>query len=143
MSVPTKWPELSADEWPIIEQMAGQANLDPCFIGAIRWAENGGEGKQFGILTVSAPTFTDQCRVYCNTIARYIAEYPTNPLQYVVHPRIENSPLYVSRRVLYTTAFIEYVSHRYAPVGAGNDPQGLNNNWINNVSQWYRRLADI
>lgn len=143
MSVPAKWPEHAADEWAVIVQMASQANLDPCFVGAIRWAENGGPGKEFGILAVPAPTFVDQCRACCNTLARYLTEYSHNPLMYVVAPRIEQTPNYVSRRVLYSTAFIEYVASRYAPVGASNDPHNLNNNWITNVCQWYRRLADV
>ena len=29
--------------------------------------------------------------------------------------------------------FIEYLGSKYAPVGAANDPTGLNKNWVKNV----------
>lgn len=29
--------------------------------------------------------------------------------------------------------FISFISHRYCPIGAGNDPKGLNKNWQKNV----------
>ena len=142
MSRPAQWPEEAAREWDVIEVLSHEAALDACFIGAIRRAENGEESKAFGILTVHAPTFEDQCRACCNTICRYLSEYGRNPVQYIVVPRTL-TPLYVGRRLLYTTPFIEYAASRYAPVRAGNDPHNLNANWIANVSQWYRRLVGI
>jgi len=33
--------------------------------------------------------------------------------------------------------FIAYLGQTYAPLGAGNDPQGLNKNWIKNVRYFY------
>ena len=33
--------------------------------------------------------------------------------------------------------FIVYLGRTYAPIGAGNDPQGLNINWIKNVRYFY------
>ena len=33
--------------------------------------------------------------------------------------------------------FIAYLGRTYAPIGAGNDPQGLNINWIKNVRYFY------
>lgn len=35
--------------------------------------------------------------------------------------------------------FISYLGARYAPVGASNDPRGLNKNWVKNVHYFYRR----
>lgn len=32
--------------------------------------------------------------------------------------------------------FIHYLASKYAPVGAGNDPDGLNKNWECNVNYW-------
>ena len=33
--------------------------------------------------------------------------------------------------------FIDYLASRYAPVGAKNDPNGLNKNWVKNVEYFY------
>jgi cell wall-associated NlpC family hydrolase len=33
------------------------------------------------------------------------------------------------------------ISAKYAPVGASNDPTGLNSNWVRNVSQYYKELG--
>ena len=35
--------------------------------------------------------------------------------------------------------FIEFLGSRYCPVGAKNDPQGLNKNWVRNVKFYYER----
>jgi len=36
-----------------------------------------------------------------------------------------------------TNDFISFLGARYAPVGAANDPNGLNSNWIRNVRRFY------
>ena len=35
--------------------------------------------------------------------------------------------------------FISFLGSRYCPVGAGNDPKGLNKNWIKNVTFFLER----
>ncbi len=35
--------------------------------------------------------------------------------------------------------FIEYLSRTYAPIGAKNDPKGLNKNWVKNVKFWLKK----
>jgi hypothetical protein len=35
--------------------------------------------------------------------------------------------------------FIGYLAHRYCPVGASNDPKGLNKNWEKNVRYFLKR----
>lgn len=32
-----------------------------------------------------------------------------------------------------TLIYIEFLASRYCPIGADNDPQGLNKNWVKNV----------
>lgn len=32
--------------------------------------------------------------------------------------------------------FLDYLARHYAPVGASNDPRGLNKNWVNNVEYY-------
>ena len=36
-------------------------------------------------------------------------------------------------------SFIAFLGARYAPIGALNDPQGLNRNWLKNVTRFYNR----
>lgn len=36
---------------------------------------------------------------------------------------------------------IEEIQQKYAPIGAANDPNGLNNYWVKGVSNYYRSLA--
>lgn len=33
--------------------------------------------------------------------------------------------------------FIQHLGNKYAPVGADNDPKGLNKNWVSNVQNLY------
>lgn len=35
---------------------------------------------------------------------------------------------------------IEDIQRKYAPVGASNDPTGLNNHWVNGVKKYYNML---
>lgn len=35
---------------------------------------------------------------------------------------------------------IEQIQKKYAPVGAANDPTGLNKNWVNGVTKYYEML---
>jgi hypothetical protein len=35
--------------------------------------------------------------------------------------------------------YLRYLQSRYAPIGASNDPTGLNANWYKNVSKLYRQ----
>jgi hypothetical protein len=38
--------------------------------------------------------------------------------------------------------FIAFLGSRYCPVGAKNDPTGLNKNWVKNVKALYRRQTN-
>lgn len=38
--------------------------------------------------------------------------------------------------------FIAFLGSRYCPVGASNDPTGLNVNWVKNVKALYRRQTN-
>jgi hypothetical protein len=35
--------------------------------------------------------------------------------------------------------FIVFLGRSYAPLGASNDPHGLNRNWISNVTHFYKK----
>lgn len=36
---------------------------------------------------------------------------------------------------------IEAIQKKYAPIGAGNDPNGLNNYWVNGVTRYYNMFS--
>jgi hypothetical protein len=38
------------------------------------------------------------------------------------------------------SSFIEFLGKRYCPIGAQNDPTGLNVNWVKNVTYLYNKL---
>lgn len=118
-------------EWPQIQDWSAKRGVDPLFIAAIRHTENGGDGKQFGVLGVGADTYQDQLRVATRTIAGLVAGYPANPFSAIM---VEINGLKCLR---YAPAFLKTVQQHWAPIGATNDPTNLNSNWLDNVTQAY------
>lgn len=116
-------------EYPQIRVMCISRGLDPLYIAAIRVAENGAAGKEFGVLSVSAPDYVTQLRVCTRTIAGYLLEFDGNPFVLVDANGL--------KRLCYSAAFIAYCRNHYAPLGADNDDQNLNANWLVNVSKYY------
>jgi hypothetical protein len=86
---------------------------------AIRQAENGGAAKQFGILSKTALTLDAQA---ANAACTIIKQHRRSGLAKV------------------DDAYIRSLAARYCPLQANNDPQGLNKNWIRNVSYYYKKL---
>jgi len=92
-----------------------EAEMRPCFerlLMAIRKAENGRSGREFGIMDKRADTLDSQAG-WCaatvrNTYARWLATDQSVP-------------------------FLVALRDRYAPIGADNDPGGLNEHWLRNV----------
>lgn len=37
-------------------------------------------------------------------------------------------------------SYMEYLASKYAPIGASNDPTGLNKNWLPNVRYYYAKF---
>ena len=72
----TEWtPAVWQDEEALIRIAAAKYGLDWHLVAAIRKAENGGAGKEFGVLSVKAPTYVHsltcaarRCGIgWCNT----------------------------------------------------------------------------
>jgi len=70
----------------------------------------------------------------------------------VMHPEARHTNLYTQTEWAVATVkknlerfenqfeekdFITFLGKRYAPLGAKNDPEGLNQNWVKNVKYWY------
>lgn len=111
-------------EIPIIKKAAERNGIqyqsnDWYLLLAIRMAENGRPGQEFGIMNKKAYNLDLQAAWCACTIRNQ-------------HKR--SGIKEVNEKYLLSLA------NRYCPVGAENDPQGLNKNWIKNVTYHYNKL---
>lgn len=111
-----------------IEDASELKKVDPAFIMAVREAEAGKSGREFGVLSTNAPTYADQLRICIATVAHRLESFPGNPVM--------RDPF---GRVRYSHAWIAYFASIWAPVGVDNDPNGLNKNWLANVLSFYQK----
>jgi len=124
------------DEEARILETAERFGIDARFLAALREAENGGPGREFGVLSVSAPTYEEQATIAARTIANTMNRYRAN--------FADEDPVGPDGRL--TDAFIRYFSSGgpgypgYAPLGAGNDPTNLNQYHVLNLTGAYRRI---
>jgi hypothetical protein len=119
----------SIDERAVIQRTAEHAAIDPAFLRALRRAENGGPGREFGVLSVPAPTYEDQARVAAESIRRNIERFE------------QSGGTATDSSGRYTKEFIEFFSSRYAPVGAANDLTRLNRHHAGNLVRLYAQAA--
>ena len=85
-------------------------------VSAIRYAENGGKGREYGILHPRVkPTYRSQAGWCSATVQK----------QYDRWVKAGSKG-----------GFIESLGARYCPIGADNDPDGLNKYWIINVKYY-------
>lgn len=130
--------ELPAWEQEIIIEIAEQFVVDPVLLAAIRVIEDGGPGREFGVLSVEAPGYRDQAQVAARTIRNTIRRYSENR---------QRSPWGPDGR--FTEDFLRYFSRGgpgypgYAPYdpdtgeSAENDPRGLNAHHFPNLLAVY------
>ena len=100
-----------------IEVNIPDKNLRPYFtklLIAIRKAENGGPGRQFGVMSPKARTYRQQAGWCASICWKRYAEWK----------EMESSG---------RTPYLVYLASRYAPRNAENDPLRLNHNWLRNV----------
>ncbi len=118
-------------EWPLIEAEAALYGpfLDPAILKAIRMTENGAPGREFGVLSVSAPTYAEQLSVAAATVAHRLWSYPGNPITETA-----------VRRLVVSNAWIAWFASIWAPQGVVNDPNGLNANWVKNFTAYYTQF---
>ena len=91
-----------------------RAELAP-IVAAIRYAENGGKGREYGILHPRVkPTYRSQAGWCAATVQK-------------------NYDRWLKIRGEADCDFIAFLGDRYCPIGADNDPDGLNEHWIQNV----------
>ena len=114
-------------EWPKIEPVARDYGVDPYFVAAIRKAEGGRAGREFGVMLDQADCFDKQLEACCRILRNYMLDYTRNPFAKL------------GKRLAYSDRFVGYVQRRYCPVGAENDPTNLNSNWFKNVWYMYKK----
>mgnify|MGYP001577751705 CR=1 FL=1 len=90
---------------------------------AIRCAEQGGPGKEMGVLDARANTLEKQIRWARNTILNNEKRFEKKAGKPARHPETS----------LFTDEYMEFFAGRWAPIGASNDPTGLNVNWLRNA----------
>lgn len=118
-------------ETEVILREAQRAGVDPSLLVALRRVENGGPGREFGVLSVSAPGLEAQTRVAANTIQRSMARFERQGGEAVDQGTGR-----------YTEGFVRFLSARYAPSGASNDPMGLNRFHAENLLALYRKASE-
>lgn len=130
--------QLPAPEIDVVLTAAAAWGVDPRLLGALRKTENGGPGREFGVLNSDATTIDQQAALAAETIRHTMGRYClTGPAE---HP-----PLVDLATGRLTEAFLSYFSRGgpgypgYAPLGAANDPGGLNQHHLPNLLAWYGR----
>ena len=117
-------------EEEIIRETAERAGVDVEFLTPLRKIENGGPGRELGVLSVPAPTYEAQARVAAETIRRNLQRFEATGGQPID-----------SRTGRYTEEFVRSFSARYAPIGAANDPTNLNRHHAPNLIRRYAQLS--
>jgi hypothetical protein len=89
-------------------------------VAAIRYAENGRAGREYGILHPRVkPTYRSQAGWCAATVQK-------NYDRWVKAGR--------------KGEFVVFLGNRYCPIGADNDPNNLNRHWIGNVRKFHARF---
>ncbi|MDI9607202.1 MAG: hypothetical protein QM228_02970 [Atribacterota bacterium] len=94
---------------------------------AVRKQENGKPGLEFGVMAAKGTDLEEQARWAVVTFLKNIERWERAVREGNWKPK------YPSRELDY----IAYLGNRWAPVGASNDPAGLNQYWIPNVQRLY------
>lgn len=119
------WPDEVA---AIAAEAAGDMGLLAALV-ALRHVENGGPGREFGVLSVPAPTYAEQLHVAATSLRNQERRLPR--VDPTITPRSPDG--------FFTPEFLRAFSARWCPVNAENDPTGLNANHADNL---VRRAAD-
>ena len=91
-------------------------------VAAIRYAENGGAGREYGVLHPNVePTYRSQAGWCAATVQKNWDRYKQQ------EGDTENFHEYIA-----------FLGSRYCPIDDPRDTMGLNKHWVNNVSKFYK-----
>jgi hypothetical protein len=125
--------QLPEHEQTVILTMAADVGVPAAFLAAIRLAENGRPGREFGVLSEAADTYEAQCRIAAlsirNNTYRFVEKFDRWP--------IDAATGQLGR------SFVDYMASRWAPRGVENDPNDLNAHWPKNVWKYFSESGVI
>lgn len=125
-----------AEEVQAVDAAAARYNVDPLFILAIRIAEGRHSRYPFGIVRDPAPSYAEALASCCATVRNHLCAPGSSPL-------VSAHCALGVRRVAYSDTWITTFGRLYCPVGAADDPRGLNDNWVRNVTAIYDQLLAL
>jgi len=96
---------------------------------AIRKAENGRHGKEFGVIS-NPRAIGREDEPWTTTLDRQAGWAAAT----IVNNRVR------WRNAGEQGEYLVFLANRYAPIGADNDPTGLNRNWYRNTKHWRDRF---
>jgi len=120
---------LPAIEIAHIQAAARAYGVDPALLAAIRVAEGGGPGREMGLVNE-------------NFVRPFRARYGTAAQYYAAAANLRTARYDHNLKSQRGRPDIAAIGAVWAPVGASNDPNGLNKNWVANVSaayEWFSR----
>ncbi len=94
------------------------------FMLAVRMCEQGRPGLEFGVMAAKDTDLKTQAEWTMATLIKDTQRWHTNKLA-----NGKNRSDYAS--------FIHYFADKWAPIGASNDPNNLNKNWLPNFLKFY------
>lgn len=124
------------DELNTIRFHAGRVGADERLMLAIREAENGRAGRQFGVMP-NERYDADNGYTENGQFHRYPDDGDLSRQASWAAWTIRRNRERFERNNEGHENFIDYLSERYAPRGADNDPNNLNENWARNVRNRY------
>ena len=129
------------DELETIRFHAERVGVDVALMLAIREAENGREGLQFGVPYSTRGYDGDNGYDYNGRFHQYLEDNDlskqTSWAAWTVFRNIERYNALIDSEKSNYTDFIDFLSRRYAPKRAKNDPKNLNKYWPRNVRGRY------
>jgi len=124
-----KTDDFSEQEYDIINYTADRVGVKPALLMAIRKAENGREGLEFGIIPTKA--YEEDKGIFENGKIREYNDEFEKQASWCAWTIKKNLERYKNSD--FNGDFISFLQKKYCPIGAENDPKGLNKNWENNV----------
>lgn len=109
--------------------LAEAYGIPATILAAIRCHEAGRPGREFGILSPPVDErdeYAEQAHLCAQTVANNVVRFQKQT----------GRAAWTGDRL--SDTFIAFLGSRYAPVGAENDTQGLNQHWIGRVTELYR-----
>lgn len=97
------------------------------FMLAVRMCEQGREGREFGVMAQGAidTDLETQAEWTMSTLIKDTKRWYTDTLAN-------------GKKKSDYSSFVHYFSDKWSPIGASNDPNNLNKNWLPNFQKFYK-----